>query len=177
MIAKGRWALPAVVAALVWATTGYAAGTKIAYVDLQRCIDESDAGKLAKKDLEDMVKVKQMKIDELGRQIDEMKATVEKQANLLTNEARKAKQEDIDRMIRDYKRLVKDSQEDLQKEESRRTAAVINEIRKVVEKIGADEKYGVIFEKTSSGIIHISEKLDITDHVLEVMNKEKKKAQ
>jgi len=156
----------------LFAGAGSAADMKFAYVDLQKCIDSSNAGNTAKKELEDMVKAKQVRIDELGKDIEEQKGSFERQAHLLTDEAKKAKQEDVERLIRDYKRLVKDSQDDLQKEESKMTAKVIERIRSVVEKIGSEEGYALIFEKNSAGMLFAAGALDISDKVLEEMNKE-----
>ena len=76
------------------ANSAYAAETmKIGYVDIRAALNESDTGKKAKIDLESLIKTKQTVIDEKGKAIEKLKADVEKQASVLSAEAKKAKED------------------------------------------------------------------------------------
>jgi outer membrane protein len=67
--------------------------TRIAVVDLNKALNESDAGKDAVSMLEDMVKTKQVTINEKGEQIKKIEEELAKQSSILTPEAIKEKKD------------------------------------------------------------------------------------
>lgn len=150
-------------------------GLKIGYVDLRVALNESDAGKKAKADLESLIKTKQSAIDEKGRTIDKMKTELDKQASALSPDAKKAKEEEIERFVRDYQRLVQDSQNDVKKKENEITGGILKEIRDVVEKIGQEDGYALILENVEGIILYSKKDLDVTDRVIKNYNEWKAK--
>ena len=95
----------------------YAAEVKIGIVDLMKALNESDSGKKAKSDLEGMIKSKQVILDGKGKEIEKLKGDLEKQASVLSADAKKSKEEDLEKMLREYQRLLTDSQNDVKKKE------------------------------------------------------------
>ena len=67
---------------------------KIGSVDLIKALNESDAGKKAKTDLEFMIKSKQSSLDEKGKNIEKVKNEIDKQSSVLSADARKSKEEE-----------------------------------------------------------------------------------
>jgi len=148
----------------------YAADMKIGYVDLNKALNTSDPGKKAVKMLEDMVKAKQKFIDQKGDDIKKLDEELSKQASILNPESLKEKQENRDRLMRDYQRMVKDSQEEIQKKQTGLMQDIIKEMRQVVHELGKKEGYSVIFERSESGILYIPENFDLTDKLIEKFN-------
>lgn len=149
---------------------------KIGYVDLRSALNESETGKKAKADLEAVVKAKQAAIDEKGKSIDKLKGELEKQASVLSADAKKAKEEEIERVMRDYQRLVQDSQTEIKKKESEVTLSIIKEIRDIIDKIGQEENYSLILENFEGIILYSKKDLDITDKAVKRYNESKAKA-
>ncbi len=143
---------------------------KIGYVDLKVALNESDAGKKAKIELESTIKTKQSVIDEKGKAIDKLKAELEKQASVLSAEAKKTKEDEIERLVRDYQRLVQDSQNEIKKKESDVTGAILKELRDIIDKIGQEEGYSLILENVEGIILYSKKDLDITDKVIKNYN-------
>ncbi len=162
-------------AVLVTGSASGAEGSKIGYVDLRVALNESDAGKKAKAELESLIKTKQSAIDEKGKNIDKMKGELEKQASALSPEAKKAKEDEIERFARDYQRLVQDSQNDVKKKENEITSTILKEIRDIVEKIGQADGYSLILENAEGIILYSKKDLDITDKVVKNYNEWKAK--
>ncbi len=143
---------------------------KIGYVDLRVALNESDAGKKAKSELESMIKTKQTSIDEKGKSIEKLKGDFEKQASVLSGEARKSKEEEIERLVRDYQRMVQDAQNDVKKKETEVTGSILKELREVVDKIGQEEGYSLILENVEGIILFSRKDLDITTRVIKNFN-------
>lgn len=148
---------------------------KIGYVDLRVALNESEAGKKAKVELESLIKTKQSSIDDKGKSIEKLKAELEKQASVLSGDAKKSKEEEIERLVRDYQRLVQDSQAEVKKKEAELTAGILKELREVVDKIGQDEGYSLILENVENIILYSKKDLDITDKVIKGFNDQKTK--
>jgi outer membrane protein len=150
----------------------YAADSlKFGTVDLQKALDESETGKKAKSDLETLRASKQSIIDEKGKVIDKLKGDIEKQASVLSAEARKNKEEELEKLVREYQRIIQDSQAELKKKEAELTNTIIREIVEIIDKIGAEEGYTIIIEK---GTVPYSNKsIDITDTVVKKYDESK----
>jgi outer membrane protein len=153
--------------------TSFGADTsKIAVVDVQKVLNDSTAGKKAKVDLEALIQSKQAHIDEQGKTIEKMKTDIDKQASVLSPEARQTKEDELEKLIREYQRLVQDSQTEVKKKEGELTGAILKEVNDLVIKIGEKEGYAVILER---GMVLYSHKdLDITDKVIKEYDESKK---
>lgn len=164
---------------LIAGTSAFAAEVitiKLGYVDLVRALNESESGKKAKADLEFLIKGKQSTLDEKGKAIEKAKADLEKQASVLSQDARKTKEEDMERLLRDYQRLVADSQSEVKKKEGELTGEIIKEIRAIVKKIGQDEGYTLILESAEGQILYSRKDIDLTEAVIKQYNESKAKA-
>jgi outer membrane protein len=159
------------------AGNAYADDIKVGVVDLMKVLNESDAGKKAKTELEAAIKAKQTVIDEKGKEIEKMKGDIEKQSSVLSAEAKKQKQDELEKMIREYQRTVSDSQNDVKKRESELTNGILREIRAIVEKMGKDDGYTMIIENAEGIILYSKKDLDLTDAVIKKYNESKKAGQ
>lgn len=146
---------------------------KVGCVDFQKVLNESDAGKKAKTDLEMLVKSRQTTLDEKGKTIEKLKADLEKQASVLSAEAKKSKEEELEKMLREYQRLVQDSQTEVKKKELEITDAIIKDIRQIVEKMGEEGGYTLIIERTGGMVLYSTKDIDLTDVVIKKYNQSK----
>jgi len=55
-----------------------------------------------------------------------------------------------------------------------RVQKIIDELRKIINKIGGEGKYTIILEKTRSGILYASDAVDLTDKVIKAHNEQRK---
>lgn len=137
---------------------------KFGSIDVKKVLNESEAGKKAKSDLEALIKTKQSTIDEKGKAIEKLKSDIEKQASVLSADAKKSKEDELEKSLREYQRIVQDSQAEIKKKEAEFTDTILKEIRDLIEKIGEEEGYSLIIEK---GMVLYSNKgIDVTDSVL-----------
>lgn len=145
---------------------------KIGILDLQKVLNECDAGKKAKTDLEALIKSKESAIEEKGVKIEKLKSELQKQASVLSSEAKKSREDELEKSLRDYQRIVQDSQAEVKKKEGELTEAIIKGVHELVDDIGKKEGYTVIIEKSLA--LYINKDLDITDDVIKRYNKSKK---
>lgn len=142
---------------------------KIAYVDMEKAFTECEAGKTAKgmftRKLENLTRRIESQESELTRMRDEL----EKSSATLSSDARDEKEASYRQKYRDYQRLVKDSQDDLRREDSELTNKIVAGLLEVVEKVGKGGGYTLVLEKKS--VLYAAQSIDITDQVVREMNK------
>lgn len=148
---------------------------KIGHVDLRTALNESDSGKKAMADLDSIVKTKQAALDEKAKSIEKLKGELEKQASVLSPEAKRTKEEEIERIMRDFQRFAQDSQAEVQKKQNEITTVIVKELREITEKIGREEGYSMVLENVGGLILYSKKELDITDKVVKRYNESKTK--
>jgi len=169
-----RAVIIAVALLFMFASGAKAADLKIAYVDLNKALNESDEGKKAVKTLEEIVKAKKAAIDEQQQGLRKLEEELAKQESILNPDALKAKHDDFERLKRDFQRMIKDSEDEVEKKRADFMDRIVKEITATIRKTGEEEGYSVIFEKNEAGMIYSSGKLDLTDKIIKKYNEASK---
>lgn len=151
------------------------AAIKIGVVDLLKALNESEQGKKSIAEIESLRKSKQSVIEEKGKKIEQLKSDLEKQSSVLSADAKKSKEDEIERLIREFQRLVSDSTNELQKKQREIEVEMIKELRVIIENIGKEEKYTYIVESSEGGLLYFDKAVDITENVIKKFNETKKK--
>ncbi|HKL26604.1 MAG TPA: OmpH family outer membrane protein [Desulfuromonadales bacterium] len=145
---------------------------KIGYVDLQKALNMSEAGKAAKEEIKAKVESYDAEVKAKQEQLKKLKADLEKQAVLLSEDARSAKEREYQQKLKDYQRFTKDIQEELQQEDADFTRAIIEDLLKVVQELGKQQGYTVILERTESAMLYGDESVDLTDDLIKAFNQQ-----
>lgn len=171
---KGFITIVAAMIALILPVACFAAdGAKLGYVDIQKILNQSSAGKEAKDQLTAKVKKYQDEINRKQEELKKQKDSLEKQGQLLSESARSAKEKDYQQLLKDLQRLQKDAQDDLQSEDEKLTRKILGNIEKIVQDYGRKNGYTLILIRNDS-MIFADEKADLTDQVLAMVNAVKK---
>jgi outer membrane protein len=158
---------------LAFASVAFAAEQfKVGSVDFQRALNESEFGAQTRAELETTIKSHQVKIDEQMKKLDSMKADLEAQSSVLSDDAYRQRQEEIDKFERDLERQVNDSNDELAKLQRRKEYEILKDLDTVVAEIAKADGYDLVLPVDV--IIYSSEGLDITDKVISRYNKMKK---
>ncbi len=147
-----------------------AADLKIGYVDLQKVLNDSEAGKKAKEEISKKVKEYEIQVQAKKKELQAAKEELEKQALLLSDEARAKKEREYQQKLKDLQRFTKDIREDLQLRDSDATKKILEQVLKVVREFGEKEGYTIILEKNESSLIYASESIDLTGTILKLYN-------
>jgi len=152
----------------------YSADTKIGWVDMQKAVNECNAGKEAKKALTKEAEKDQRLIVEKQNELKEMKESLEKQVLLLTPEARTTKEKELQTKFRDFQRWGEDVQNELKQKQIEMERNISRSLIKVVQEIAAKEGYSVILQKNEAIVLFSSKSTDLTDQVIKAFDMEKK---
>jgi len=147
---------------------------KLAFMDLQRVFAESDAGKKARADIVELEKSKKSVIEEKVSALKKMEEELNKQSSVLSAEAKKVKEEEFDKQQKEVQKLVLEARQELQKKETELTNAILKNVSEIVDAIGYEEGYAIIFR--SEVVLSAKKEHDITAQVIKRLNEGKFKA-
>ncbi|MDT8444276.1 MAG: OmpH family outer membrane protein [Desulfuromonadales bacterium] len=147
---------------------------KIGYVDLQKALNMSAAGKVAKEKIKTKVQSYDVEVQQRQEELKKIKEDLEKQAMLLSDEARNAKEREYQQKVKDYQRFTKDIQETLQQTDADLTRKILESLLKVVQDVGKNRGYTLVLEKTESSIVYADESIDMTDEVIKAFDQQGK---
>jgi outer membrane protein len=156
---------------------------KIGVVDLQAVLDQSTRGRSAKDRLRELGDRLQQEIKsklEFKRQKEEdlqkLQTEFRSQKDLLTEQARAAKDEDYRRRARELKRFIddtnrftEDATQEFREREVRETQALLLSVRKVVQEIGEREGYQLVLEgnENTAVVLYFNPSIDITPKIVQ----------
>jgi len=159
---------------LGWFGSVWAADLKVAYVDIQRAINECNAGKEAKKAItKDVERIQKLGADK-QKELQTMKESLEKQTLMLTPEARANKEREYQTKLRDLQRWADDTQNEMRQKQIEMERHISGGLVKVIQKLGADEGYTFILERNETIVLYASKAIDVTDRVIKAFDAQKK---
>ncbi len=150
-----------------------AAATRIGYVDVQKVLVRSVAGAAAREQLEKEKAGMQKDVDVRRAEVDKLRDELDKKGLVLSADAKREKEETLQRKVRDLRRLAEDLEKELQKKEQQATQKILQEITVLIEKLGKERGYLLIVERRSAGVIYGDAEADVTDEVIKAYDQQK----
>jgi outer membrane protein len=167
------WGMLAAALAGALATPAFAAEVKVGYVDLQRALNESEAGKRAKADFKVQLDKLESQLKGKKDELDKLKDELDRKSVVMRDEERRKLEDDFQRKRLDLKRRFEDSQAELQKKDNELTSVIIRDLQEVIKEIGDRDRYTLILELSSSPVLYGDKSADLTEQVLAIYNKKK----
>ncbi len=146
---------------------------KVGYVDLQKALNTCKAGKDAKNTISSLVKKYEGEFKGKQENLLKLKNNLEKQASLLSADARKDKEREYQQEVKELQRFQKDVKEELQQKDADHTKRILNELFETLKTIGKDGQYTMILEKNEGAVIFADESIDLTDQLVKLYDAKK----
>ena len=147
------------------AASTQAAPPRIGYVDLQRTLNETKAGKAARDRLEGDKKKKQAEIDRQQADLKKEFEAFEKQKVVLKDDARLKKEKELQDKYVALQNKFLALQQDLSKAEAKLTREILEKAGKIIEDIARGAGYTMIVEKNEGAVLWADPSNDITSEL------------
>jgi outer membrane protein len=145
---------------------------KIGFIDIQRAISDSNAGKRAKERFQAQVKKAEAELLKEKTELERLKADFDKKGPLMKEEERRSLEGDLQRRYVNYQRTMTDQQQELRQKEGALTGDILKELERIVNEIGKSDKFTLILERNQ--ILYSDQGIDVTNKVIEVFNSRNK---
>jgi outer membrane protein len=142
---------------------------RVAVVDMQRALNECDAGKKAKDQVRGKFEKAQGELKKEREDLDKARDDFEKQAILMKDDDRRNRERELENRTLDFKRKYEDMQRDLKRTDGELTSGIIEQLYGIVSDYGKANGYTLVLE-ASSGLLYADKALDITDAIVKIQN-------
>ncbi len=149
---------------------------KIAYVNLQKALNDSIAGSQAKSEIAAQAKEYETEFKIKQETFLKLKNELEKQGALLSDTAKAEKLKEYQTQVAGLQKFQNEARRKLQQEDEKRTQAILKELSVILQKFGKDGDYSMIIERSEGGLIYTSDDMiDLTVPLIEAYDATKKK--
>ncbi len=159
--------------------TNYGQGRiRIAYIDMEYILENLPEYQTALKELDQKANKWKAEIEKRTQEIKDMKISLEQEKVLLTKELLQEKEEEIafkEKSLLKYQLEKFGPEGDYILQKQNLVAPVQDRVFNAVTKLVQSSKYDIIFDKSNDkmGIIYTNPKMDISDKILKLIQKEK----
>jgi len=141
------------------------AADKLGYIDLSRTFNEYNKTKGYDKTLSDKEKVY---TDERDKKVADLKAFQDK-LSLLNDKEREAKGTELQNKVKSFQDYDRQKQAELKKEQEEKMKEILKDIEEAVKKYSEKEGYTFVFNDRV--LVYQNKTMDITNQVIEILNK------
>ncbi len=180
--------LPSIFFVFAHASDVESAGAKYGVVNIQRVLQASKGGRTAKsflerekKRLQTTIQKRRADLTKIANKVRELQLEIDQKSAIWRQEEKERKAFELRSQRREFarendnlRRLVRESERDLQDRGRVATENVLKEVRVIVEEIGKQEGLDVIVDSASGGVLFRNPKVDLTERVIKLYDQKKK---
>lgn len=145
-----------------------AAGVKIGYVDVQRAVQEVEEGKSARNRLKAELDTRRAALEKKRQELEKLKADYDKQAAVLSDDAKRKKQEELQRAFTDAQQTAALMQEELSGKEQEAMGSISKRMVQVVGEVSERESFSFVLDKAV--LLYAPAASDLTNEVVRRYN-------
>ncbi|HBL25554.1 MAG TPA: hypothetical protein DD490_01830 [Acidobacteria bacterium] len=154
-------------AALVAPFAASAQTLKIAVIDTERVLLASETGKTALADLKKLQEAKEKEVLALQQEIKDLQTKGQEGRLSLAPEKLSEIEKQLEDKVIALRRLQDDATRELNKKRDEVLAQIDQKVMPVINQVGKELGYNMIFRKFESGLIYADDALDITTQVIQ----------
>lgn len=143
---------------------------KIATVDLQKALNEVDAGKRAKADLQKKFEKKKKELEILKQEADKKRMKYERQKTVASPSELRKQEDELKKLFLNLQQEMQSAQRSFAQQEMEITSDMLEGLKEIVKEIAEEEKFQFVFEGENS-LLYAPGVVDLTEDVIKKYNK------
>ncbi len=147
----------------------HAAETKIGFVDMNKALQDTVAGKKAKAELEKEFKAKKDELTKKQTDLKKMGEDFEKKRAVLSDDVRQKKQAELQQEMMKWQESAGQAQMAMQAKEQEALKPILDKLQKAIEKVAKDQGFQMVLEKSQS-VVWAQADHDLTGQVVKTFD-------
>jgi outer membrane protein len=143
---------------------------KVAVVDMQRAMNETEDGRKAKASLKKVFEERQKTLDKQQNDLKTLKESLEKQRDVLSRDVLAKKLEEYQKAFGELQTTYMEFQRELASKEGELTKDIIERMQRIMRRVGQTEGYSLVLERSESGVVYVPSNYDLTDLLIQRYN-------
>jgi outer membrane protein len=144
------------------------ASMKVAVVDVQRAVMQTEDGLRAQAMLKKLFDSRQQELNRKQTDLQKQKDEIEKQQKVLSKEAYQKRVEDWQKQMVDLQQIFMEYNKELEKKQKELTDPVFGKILEIVKRIATSENIDLVLDKAT--VAYVRTDLDLTDKAIQMYN-------
>ena len=144
------------------------AGMRVAVVDVQRAMLQTEDGLRVQATLKKEFDKRQQELNKKQADLQKQKEDIDKQSKVLSKDAYQKRLEELQRQMMELQSLFVDYNKQLDKEQKEKTEPIFEKIMAIVKRIATTENYDIVVDKTT--VAYVRTDLDLTDKCIQMYN-------
>ncbi|HQR02962.1 MAG: OmpH family outer membrane protein [Proteobacteria bacterium] len=144
------------------------ADVKVAVINSERVMRDSEPAKKAMKKLEKEFEKRGQDLEKLRQQAQKMQEDLEKNGITMGDAARKSKERELGDLSREFQRRQRELNEDVNARRNEELQSVVERVNKTIRSIAEKEGYTLILQEA----VYANPSIDITDKVIRALGAE-----
>ena len=141
---------------------------KLAVVDVQRAVTETEDGLRAQATLKKLFDRRQSELDKRQSELQRQKADIEKQSKVLSKEALQRRMAEWQQSTAELQNVFVEFNNELHKEQTKITQPILDRVLSIVRQVAAQEGFDAVLDRTA--VPYVRTDLDVTDRVIQRYN-------
>lgn len=163
-------ALALVIVALPAAAQDDATPLKIAIVDMDRVVMQSELGKASQGRVDQYIQTKLNELQQEGQALEQERVTLENQRSVLSAQAYTSRRNELEQRMLAFRQRSEAADRELDSMRQEETRKFLLEAIPVIQQIGNEGEFTLILDRNNSGVLFFDTAIDITDQVLQALN-------
>lgn len=163
----------AIAIAAIFSSMAAAAELKVGYINLQKALNECQAGKEAVSELEAETKKRQEEVDKKQEELKKLNEEMEKKRSVWSEDMKEQKQKELQSKMQEFQRFFMQSNDDIKRKETEKKTVIIKDLVELAKALAKDKGYSFIFE--SQGLIYGPPDAELTGELIKLYDSEYKK--
>ena len=148
------------------------AGTqKIGYANLQKALNDCDAGKVAKENLQRKAEDLETDLNAKQEELKKLKGEIDSKRSIWNKEMLNTKEELFVSKSRAFETQFREYNEEINNKKQAEEAAIIEEFAGIVEELAKKRGYTYVIERSLGGLLYAEPENDLTAEVIKIHNK------
>jgi outer membrane protein len=150
------------------APAALAQSLKLAVVDVQRAVMETEDGLRAQATLKKFFDKRQQELDAKQTELQKQREEIEKQSKVLSQQALQKRMEDWQKQMVELQTVFVEYNKELQKKQGELTQPIYGKVVALLRRLATQDGYDAILEKQA--VPYMRNDLDLTDRVIQMYN-------
>ncbi len=164
-----RVALPCLVALALFLFGASAhAEQRVAVVDVQRAVMQTEDGLRAQATLKKVFDSRQQELNRKQQELGKQKEDIEKQSKVLSKDALQKRVDDWQKQMVELQTTFQEYSKDLEKRQKEMTDPIFEKIMGIVKRLATTENYDLVIDKAT--VAYVRTDLDLTDKCIQLYN-------
>jgi outer membrane protein len=140
---------------------------KIGVIDVERILEESAAGKMVIEELKKLQEEKRAALLTKKEALDQLRQRYTESRLTLAEDKLAEMEKQLEDMAIDMQRAQDDAQREMQKSQTEAFGQIETRVMPIIEQVGQELGFTLIFNKYQSGLLFAADGVDITDVVIQ----------